>query len=63
MMKTPTEWEKFTGITIMDPDGWRRDNKPWDDPISQREWEMRMMDSTIMCDPKVFKRRVAEESQ
>ncbi len=45
--KIPTEWEKITGIRILDPDGWRQDNKDWWEPIDEEEWEKRMMQSTI----------------
>lgn len=44
----PSEWEEFTGIKILDPDGWRFDNRPWDVPIDEAEWVMRMSRSTVM---------------
>lgn len=44
---TPAEWEAIDGIRILDPDGWRWDNKSFDDPIDWHEWNSRMMISTI----------------
>ena len=44
---SPTEWQAKTGITIMDPDGWRIDNKSFDEPIDEAEWNERMFSSTI----------------
>jgi hypothetical protein len=51
---TPEEWQKITGIIIYDPDGWREDNKNWDDPIDQDEWNRRMIISTVIHHPKVL---------
>jgi hypothetical protein len=50
-LKTPSDWEKETGITIIDADGWRghRDLKPKDYniKISQTEFIARVIPSTI----------------
>ncbi len=50
VLRTPKEWQVLTGITIMDPDGWRGINssRSFDDPISEEEWNQRMAVSTIM---------------
>lgn len=44
----PDFWAKSEGIVILDPDGWRDDNKPWDEPIGFEEWQVRRNKSTIM---------------
>lgn len=51
LVRTPKEWEIVTGIVIMDPDGWRVDNKSFQDYIDEDEWNRRMMISTIMRAP------------
>lgn len=40
------EWCSITGIRILDPDGWREDNLPWDAPITEGEFIRRAMVST-----------------
>lgn len=43
---TPDEWCQRKGVTISDPDGWRRDHKAWTDPITETEFLYRMAWST-----------------
>ena len=43
----PSEWEVIDNIKVLDPDGWRMDNRPWDVPITREEWDRRMLRSTI----------------
>jgi len=43
----PSEWEVIDNIKVLDPDGWRMDNRPWDVPITREEWDRRMSHSTI----------------
>lgn len=48
--KTPDEWlqEKFDGEVIMlDPDGWRQDDTPYDKKITYRDFCDRLNMSTI----------------
>jgi hypothetical protein len=45
--RTPAEWEKIKDIKVLDADGWRVDQKNWDDPISEKEWDRRIYISTI----------------
>lgn len=47
--RLPSEWERYTGITIIDPDGWDRKNfdVSWNTPITYSEWEDRSNRSTI----------------
>ncbi|PTR30603.1 hypothetical protein C8K36_102455 [Rhodococcus sp. OK519] len=37
-LKTPTEWCTEKSIHILDPDGWRYDNKPWDEPLTEDDF-------------------------
>jgi hypothetical protein len=46
-LATPDEWSKRFGIKVWDPDGWRSDGKPWDEPISEDEFERRAAVSTV----------------
>lgn len=44
---TPEEWEVRTGISIMDPDGWRRSGDPtWTEPIDRDDFLKRAAMST-----------------
>ena len=43
----PETWQKLTGITVLDPDGWRRDNKSWNTPLTEKQWNERMCISTV----------------
>jgi hypothetical protein len=49
--KTPEEWieERYQGqVTIIDPDGWRQDDTPFDKPITFRDFSNRLSLSTIV---------------
>jgi len=43
---TPGEWCKRLSIHVLDPDGWRRDHKPWAEPIAEDEFRRRAAWST-----------------
>lgn len=45
--KTPAEWSDIEGVTILDPDGWRKDRQPWETPITREDFLNRMAYSTI----------------
>lgn len=52
--KTPDEWlqtDEFSGITVMDPDGWDRFNADgpdgWNTPLTRDEFKRRLARSTI----------------
>lgn len=47
VLKTPEEWERLVCVEIRDEDGWRRDGKPFDEPISYDEFMTRMAASTV----------------
>lgn len=47
MKRTPDDWSIDYGVTILDPDGWRRDGQPWDEPITESDFFARMVQSTI----------------
>ncbi len=49
-IRTPDEWQKLTGITILDPDGWRADGFDFNKPISEADWNRRMLQSTCRID-------------
>lgn len=46
-LRTPQEWCDLLGIEVLDADGWRWDNKPWDEPITEEEFVARSADCTI----------------
>lgn len=53
VLKTPKEWGEILGWIVMDPDGWRHDNKSFDDPITEEEYAERLWPSTVRkVDPK-----------
>lgn len=49
VLKTPEEWDRelYPGSMVWDPDGWRKDGRPWTDPITREEFEERRGRSTI----------------
>lgn len=47
ILKPPVEWEKSTGIKVLDPDGWREDEKSYADPIDLPEFLRRCGPSTV----------------
>ena len=49
VLKTPEVWQKELGITIKDPDGWRRDKTSWDEPISRQDFKRRAAQSTCVA--------------
>lgn len=47
-LHTPDMWQVITGVTVLDPDGWRSPNaKSWYEPISREEFERRVITSTV----------------
>lgn len=59
-LKTPAEWEEIDGIRVVDPDGWRVDGKPFDEPIIWEEWSRRSSMST--CDMTEWFKRQQNDS-
>lgn len=45
--RTPIEWEEIHRIKILDPDGWRLDDKSFTEPITEAEFYDRAAISTI----------------
>lgn len=43
----PDFWSAMYGVRILDPDGWRRDGKDFDEPLTFDEWRDRMLESTV----------------
>jgi hypothetical protein len=61
-VRYPDEWEEETGITVIDPDGWRGANgKSWYVPISRDEFMQRTMFSTLLRLPR-WNEEVADEN-
>jgi hypothetical protein len=46
-LHTPTEWNNFFGIEILDNDGWRNSESDFTKPIGLEEYISRMVKSTI----------------
>jgi hypothetical protein len=46
--KRPVTWAKLRGIIIYDPDGWRSDKQSFYKPVTEDEFNRRMMLCTIM---------------
>ena len=46
-LRTPEQWCQQYDRTVRDPDGWRKDGKPWDEPISLPEFWDRFGGSTV----------------
>ena len=46
--KTPSEWQKEVDFTVIDPDGWRTADIPWEQPISRALFDKLAAQST--CD-------------
>lgn len=46
-IKSPEEWMQVTKVRVLGPDGWRKDGKNWDTPISEEEFHLRV--STSSC--------------
>jgi len=49
-LKTSDEWQKICYVRILDPDGWDRKNFDYSwfkEKISKKEFEKRMMFSTV----------------
>jgi hypothetical protein len=53
---TPEVWNSMYGVRIMDPDGWRRDGKDYDEPLTFDDWHDRMLDSTVAAPNAVFRK-------
>lgn len=46
-LMTAFEWSDLLGITIIDPDGWRKDKKSMYELITREDYMARMSVSTI----------------
>jgi len=44
---TPRVWCDIKRIRILDPDGWRKDHKSFNAPLTEEEFDRRMFFSTI----------------
>ena len=47
MKKKPIEWAEINNITIIDNDGWRTNNKKFEEPITLDEFSKLIVTSTI----------------
>lgn len=46
-LKYPAEWCHLYGVTLLDPDGWRKDGKKLSEPLTHKDWAARMAESTV----------------
>ena len=46
-LKTGYEWAEIKGVRVIDPDGWRNDDKTMADEITKKEFNQRLLYSTI----------------
>jgi hypothetical protein len=58
-IKTPDEWLKmddYSDITILDPDGWDRNNfdESWNEKITEEEFNRKLCSSTCMWSTSRF---------
>ncbi len=47
-LRRPVDWQHEFDYVVLDPDGWRRDGKSWDEPITRDEYSQRLMWSTVV---------------
>ena len=53
ILKTPEEWSVIKNVLILDPDGWRIPESPsWETPISEKEFDERLLLCTQQIRPK-----------
>jgi hypothetical protein len=50
----PVEWERITGVLVLDDDGWRCDAKSWKECLSREEFLNRAANSTTRYPPGFF---------
>ncbi|QIG71842.1 hypothetical protein EVB95_008 [Rhizobium phage RHph_TM2_3B] len=50
VLKPSSEWSVLKNVTVMDPDGWDRQNFEisWNELISEEEFDRRAMMSTVL---------------
>lgn len=46
--RTPVEWKNIDNVLIVNPDGWRNEDRDWNEPITRKEWERLSKQSTQM---------------
>ena len=46
----PVDWCGLLGVVMVDPDGWRRDAKDFEEKIGLKEFVQRAMESTVGSD-------------
>lgn len=57
VLKTPEEWEREYDVVVLDADGWRRDGKPFEEPIDHDEFMSRACASTVRNCANLSRRR------
>lgn len=50
-LRMPEEWERILGFWVRDPDGWRNNNLPWDEPLTRDEFQELAAESTTELMP------------
>jgi hypothetical protein len=53
----PRFWAAMVGVVVLDPDGWRRDGKDFDEPLTLDDFWDRMLYSTIYAPNGVPERK------
>lgn len=53
ILRDAHEWARHYGTTILDPDGWRRDNTPLETPITESDFLDRWAESTVSLIPGI----------
>ena len=55
ILHPPRDWERILGVLVLDPDGWRREDRfDYEQPISREEFLSRASESTTHWPRRYF---------